>query len=84
MPSVADLYILLTTLIFGYTAWDHLLQSDSYFKALMTYLSDPSCVFVLYNMILGLAILLYRLFTWVFFAKTMEGEIIVPLPSPRK
>lgn len=77
MPSVATLYVIATTVIFGYTVSEHLSQEDTYFKAMMTYLADQSCVFVLYNMILSLAIMFYRLLSWVFFVNTMEGEVIV-------
>ena len=67
MPSIATIYIVTTTAIFFYTVQDHLLHSDTYFKALMTYLSDQSSLFILYNMILSLAILLYRILTFIFF-----------------
>lgn len=77
MPSLATIYVFATTAIFSYTLYEHLDRSDTYFKALMTYLADQSCVFILYNMILTLAILVYRLFSWVFFVTTMEGEVIV-------
>ena len=84
MTSISTIYILATSSIFLYTVNDHLLRSDTYFKAMMTYLSDQSCVFVLYNMILSLAILFYRFFTLVFFGQTMEGEVIVRLSLGRK
>lgn len=74
---MATIYVVATTTIFIYTVYDQLSHSTSYFKALMTYLADNNCVFVLYNMILSMAIMLYKLFTWLFFEKTMEGEIIV-------
>ena len=80
MPSIGTIYIITTTAIFLYTVQDHLLHSDTYFKALMTYLSDQSCLFVLYNMILSLTILTYRILTLVFFGQTMEGEVIVVVP----
>jgi len=73
MPSLGTIYIITTSAIFLYTAQDHLVHSDTYFKALMTYLSDQSCLFVLYNMILSLTILTYRLLTLLFFRHTMEG-----------
>jgi len=73
MPSVATIYILATTSIFLYIVYDHLLHSDTYFKAMMTFLADQSCVFVLYNMILSVTILLYRILTFIFFSHTMEG-----------
>jgi formate-dependent nitrite reductase membrane component NrfD len=84
MLSIATLYIAATTAIFAYTVQDHLGRSDTYFKAMMTYFSDQSCVFVLYNMVLSVAILLYRIFTALFFQQTMEGEIIVCLLLARK
>ena len=71
MPSISTIYMLATTAIFLYTVRDHYDRSDTYFKAMMTYLSDNSCVFVLYNMILSLAILSYRLLVWAFFGTTM-------------
>ena len=73
MPSITTLYIIITTAIFLYTMHHHLNQSDTYFKALMTYQADQGCVFVLYNMILSLAILVYRILSFVFFGHTMEG-----------
>lgn len=84
MPSLATIYVIATTAIFAYTLHDHLGRSDTYFKAMMTYLADQSCVFVLYNMILTLAILFYRFFSRVFFVNTMEGEVIVQFSLLRK
>ena len=80
MPSIGTIYIITTTAIFFYTVQDHLLHSDTYFKALMTYLSDQSSLFVLYNMILSLAILLYRILTFIFFDEAKEGEVTVIVP----
>jgi hypothetical protein len=71
MPSLATVYILATAAIFFYTANDHLSHSDTYFKAMMTYLADQKCVFILYNMILSLAILSYRVLTALFFVNTL-------------
>ena len=73
MPSITTLYIVVTTAVFLYTVQHHLGQSDSYFKAMMTFQADQGCVFVLYNMILSLAILTYRLLALVFFGQIMEG-----------
>lgn len=84
MPSVATIYIIATTAIFIYTAHDHLTHCESYFKAMMTYLADQKCVFILYNMILSLAILFYRAFTAIFFVNILEGEILVLLFLCRK
>lgn len=71
MPSVADIYIIATTVIFIYTAYEHMQLSGTYFKAIMTYFADQKYVFILYNMILSIAMLFYRLFTSVFFVNTM-------------
>lgn len=84
MPSLATIYVIATTVIFSYTLYEHLDRSDTYFKALMTYLADQSCLFILYNMILTLAILLYCFFSRVFFLTIMEGEVIVQLALVRK
>ena len=71
MPSVADLYIIVTTTIFLFTGYEHLKNSTTYFKALMTYFDDQKFVLILYNMILSIAIVVYRLFTSAFFVNTM-------------
>lgn len=84
MPSVADIYIIVTTTIFLFTGYEHLQNSTTYFKALMTYFDDQKCVFILYNMILSIAILVYRFFTSVFFVNTMEGEVVVRIALRRK
>ena len=84
MLSIATVYIIATTAVFTFTVADQFHRSDTYFKAMMTYLADQTCVFVLYNMILSVAILMYRLLTWIFLVHTMEGEIIVTSGLYRK
>lgn len=84
MPSVATIYIIVTTTVFLYTAYDQIQHSNTYFKAIMSYFADQKCVFILYNMILSIAILLYRMFTSIFFVNTMEGEVVVSLVLYRK
>jgi hypothetical protein len=73
MPSVATIYIVATTAIFIFTVYEQAEHSSNYFKAVMTYFADQKCVFILYNMILSIAILFYRMFTSIFFVNTMEG-----------
>jgi len=73
MPSVATIYIIATTTIFLFTVYEQMQHSSTYFKAIMTYFADQKCVFILYNMILSIAILFYRAFSSAFFVNTMEG-----------
>jgi|JI9StandDraft_2_1071091.scaffolds.fasta_scaffold584729_2 hypothetical protein len=84
MPSLATIYVIATTFIFSYTLGEKLSQSENYFQGMMSYLSEPTDVFILYNMILTIAIIAYRSLVWAFFGSTMEGEVVVTTAPLRK
>lgn len=84
MPSLATLYVIATSVIFACTFGEQLGHTENYFKGIMTFLSEQTYVFILYNMILSLAIVGYRCLVWVFFRNSMEGELVVRKHSLRK
>ena len=77
MISLVDLYILFTFIIFTYTAYDHYLLADNYFKAIITYFADDNFVFIFFNAIIASAVLLYKIVVMCFFSTVLEGEVIV-------
>lgn len=84
MPSLSTIYVIATSTMFCYTFGEKLRESENYFKGIMTYLGDQTSVFIFYNMILSLAIISYRLLTWLFFKNSMEGELVVKYRICRK
>lgn len=50
----------------------------------MAYMSDQTNLFILYNVIFSLAIVLYKGYVWVFLDRTLEGEAVVRFVLHRK
>jgi hypothetical protein len=84
MISIVDIYLIATFALFAYTAQEHYSYADNYFKAMTTYLADYNCVFIFFNLVLAIAIILYRIIVYIFFSATLEGEVIVPFYLIRK
>ena len=84
MISVTTLYLVTTAALFSYTLHEHSRNSDGYFAAMLSYMSDQANLFIVYNVILSLAIILYKVYVFLFLERTMEGEVMVALPLYRK
>jgi hypothetical protein len=73
MVSLTSFYLLTTAALFGYTAYEQMKHSSGYFAAMLSYMSDQTNLFIVYNVILSLAVLLYKICVCIFFERTMEG-----------
>lgn len=77
MVSVTTLYLLTTGALFAYTLNEQWQQSSGYFAAMLSYMSNQANLFIVYNVILSIAIVGYRIYVVLFLERTMEGEVIV-------
>jgi hypothetical protein len=84
MISVTTLYLVTTAALFTYTLREHSRNTDGYFAAMLSYMSDQANLFIVYNVILSFAIILYKVYVFLFLERTMEGEVMVALPLHRK
>ena len=84
MISVTTLYLVTTAALFTYTLREHSRNTDGYFAAMLSYMSDQANLFIVYNVILSFAIILYKVYVFLFLERTMEGEVMVALPLYRK
>ncbi len=51
---------------------------------MLSYMSSQSNLFIVYNVILSLAIVAYRIYVGVFLERTMEGEVVVMIELCRR
>jgi hypothetical protein len=84
MITVTTLYLISTAALFTYTLREHSRNSDGYFAAMLSYMSDQANLFIIYNVILSLAIVLYKIYVFLFLERTMEGEVMVGVSLCRK
>lgn len=77
MISLTSLYVITTLSLFSYTIYEEFERSDSYFTSLLRFSSDSLNIFIVYNVILSIAIVTYKVFIILFFESTNEGEIVV-------
>jgi hypothetical protein len=77
MVSITSLYLIATASLFCYTMYEQVQHSNGYFAAIVSYMSDQTNLFIVYNAILSLAILIYKACVWAFFDRTLEGEAVV-------
>lgn len=81
---MTTLYLLATGAIFTYTLNEQWQQSNGYFAAMLSYMSSQSNLFIVYNVILSLAIVAYRIYVGLFLERTMEGEVVVMIELCRR
>jgi hypothetical protein len=74
---LTTLYLLATGAIFAYTLSEQWQQSSGYFAAMLSYMSSQANLFIVYNVILSVAIVAYRLYVGAFLERTLEGEVMV-------
>lgn len=84
MVSVTTLYLLATGALFAYTLNEQWQESSGYFAAMLSYLSSQSNLFIVYNVILSMAIVGYRMYVALFLERSMEGEVMVGFVVCRK
>lgn len=73
MVSLTSLYLLATMALFAYTLHEQIQHSTGYFAAAIIYMADQTNLFILYNALLSLAVVIYRGCVWAFFDRTLEG-----------
>lgn len=71
MIDITSLYILITFTLFAYTAQQQIEQSRGYFTAVMSYMSDMGQLFFLYNMVICIVIILYKIIVKIFMERTL-------------
>jgi hypothetical protein len=64
---MTSLYLFTTTVIFAYTLYEQIDPSHGYFRVALSYLSDETNIFIIYNVLLGSAILVYKILVYIFF-----------------
>lgn len=77
MPSfpamLSTIYIFPSIFMFIYTCWSKLQKSENYFSAALLILDDPFTKLLLYNMIICLATLIYKITIKVFYEEIREN-----------
>lgn len=78
--SLINLYLLTTISYFTFLCYQSIRESENYFSAALIILQDPLSKLLLYNFIVAIATLLYRLSIWIFFEEIKENETMVRPP----
>lgn len=71
MMDLTSLYLIVTFTLFAYTAQKQIEQSRGYFTAIMSYMSDMGQLFIAYNLVLSVAIVLYKIVVKIFMERTL-------------
>jgi len=71
--SFITIYNIVTISLFCYTYYDQLAQSDNYFSAILAYFTNNTYVFIIYNFILALAMVIYQIIIGIFFESLKEN-----------
>lgn len=71
MIDLTSLYLIITFTLFAYTAQQQIEQSRGYFTAIMSYMSDAGQLFIVYNLVLCIIIVLYKLIVKIFMERTL-------------
>ena len=73
MFSITTIYLVTTSLLFALTLRDQVSKADNYFAGILAYLADQNCLFILYNMLVSMAVVGYKVCVAIFFGETKEG-----------
>ncbi len=66
MIDLTSLYLIITLTLFTYTAQQQVEQSRGYFTAVMSYMSDMGQLFIVYNLVICIVIILYKAIVKIF------------------
>lgn len=78
--ALTNTYIMCTLCASLYLCYSTLQQTDNYFAAALLMLESPMIKLLLYNLVIALATLCYRLTIWAFYHQVKENEMLVLLP----
>lgn len=73
MISMTSIYVAVTLGLFSFTVYDQWLPTQGYFAAVLSYMSNETNLFIIYNLILSIALIVYQMMVWLFFERTLEG-----------
>ena len=77
--TLINLYILTTISYFIYMCYDTLQHAENYFAASLILLQDNLAKLLLYNFIIAVATLFYRINIFIFYEEVKENETLVQL-----
>ena len=75
--TAINLYLFTTFSLFGYVCYTEYSQTDNYFAASLQVLDNPMTKLLIYNVIVGLGTIIYKLTIAFFYVEIKENESLV-------